>query len=1019
MRKALLLLFLVPSLALAAEPAPSHPEWDQGYTQRIREATTGPQFLTDLVDHLPASDRVPTPEKFLGYIAGAPDRLTYAEDVHAYMRALAAASPRVRVFSIGQSEEGREMILVAIADEATIGDLPRYQEITRQLADPRRLDEATAERLTHEGKPIYYLTGAMHSPETGSPEMLMELAYRLAVEETPFVQAIRANVITLITPVLEVDGRDRMVDVVRWQQANPSAPLPPLVYWGHYVAHDNNRDQIGLGLALSRNVLATYFEWHPQVVHDLHESIPFLYVSTGTGPYNAWLDPVAIDEWERMAFHEVQTLTAKGLPGVWTHGFYDGWAPNYMFWAAHGHNAIGRFYETFGNAVPATQDRVVREASQRAWYRPNPPLPQVKWSLRNNVNYQQSGALLALHYAAENRQHLLETFWTLGRRAVAKATTEGPAAYVFRADQPRRGQLRDLLTLLREQGIETQVADQAFTVASLWPPKKSEDAKPKDAKAQDAKAQDAKAKDAKDGRRKAAGEKAAGAEDDAGEEPARLKFPAGSFVIRMDQPYSRLADTLLDTQFVRGDEKVYDDTGWTMSLLRNLDAQRVVDTAALKVPMHPWDGKVAAVAADDGLREGAIVALRNHADTDLVRLLVAVPDLGAIVAEEEAKIGSTTFPAGTAFVRLDAARAGKLRQALASFPVAHEVVAALPAGATHPLALPRVAILHTWFDTQDEGWFRLGFENLGVPYTYLSTQQVAREPNLRARFDVIVFPPTDGKPQDIVNGMPDGPPLPWKKTALTPNLAVDQTDDMRPGLGLDGVVALRNFVVAGGVLVTVQSTAEWAIQYGLARWVEVEPAKQLAARGSILKGVVSDRSSPLAYGYDESVPVYFRSAPLFEVGLFDTDEKPRPRPSGRGSKSDPDVVQGRAFVELPEKPKPGPGEAGFQLPENFAIFYAPYVPPIEQRPRVVVSFAKEADQLLLSGMLDGADELAGRPMVIDSPLGKGHVLLFANNPMWRLTSQGTYALLFNALLGSQHLGAGWPPKAAAPAAAKK
>ena len=106
---------------------------------------------------------------------------------------------------------------------------------------------------------------------------------------------------------------------------------------------------MGLGLNLTRNVQKTYFEWHPQVVHDLHESVPFLYISTGTGPYNASLDPLAIGEWQRMAFHEVQALTEKGLIGVWTYGFFDGWAPNYMFWVAHGHNSIGRFYETFGN----------------------------------------------------------------------------------------------------------------------------------------------------------------------------------------------------------------------------------------------------------------------------------------------------------------------------------------------------------------------------------------------------------------------------------------------------------------------------------------------------------------------------------------------------------------------------------------------------------------------------------------------------------------------------------------------
>ncbi|HVN31951.1 MAG TPA: M14 family zinc carboxypeptidase, partial [Thermoanaerobaculaceae bacterium] len=518
----------------AIEPIDKHPEWDAEYSRLIREATTDPQFGTDLVDHLPASATVPTPKKFLGYIAGAPDHLTYAEDVNAYMRALQAASPRVKVFAIGNTEEGREMIAVAVADEATIASLNTYREITAKLADPRSTSDEQARSLIAQGKPIYYLTGAMHSPETGSPEMLMELAYRLAVDDSPMIAAIRANVITLITPVLEVDGRDRMVDIVRWGQANPSAGLPPLVYWGHYVAHDDNRDAIGLGLALTRNVLRTSLAWHPQVIHDLHESIPFLYISTGTGPYNAWLDPLVIDEFTRMADLEVQELTRKGLPGVWTHGFYDGWAPNYLFWVGLGHNAIGRFYETFGNHVPSTEQRVVRGWSDRAWFRPNPPLPTVRWSLRNNVNYQESGVLLALSDVASRRSHFLEQYWTLCKRSVAKARTEGPAAYVFDAGQKRQGQLRDLMMLLRTHGIEVEIADKAFSVKQEWPPRVGAEGRPSN--------------------------------EEKGKEKATPKdeilgFASGSFVVRMDQPLSRLADALLDTQYVRGDERVYDDTG--------------------------------------------------------------------------------------------------------------------------------------------------------------------------------------------------------------------------------------------------------------------------------------------------------------------------------------------------------------------------------------------------------------------------------------------------------------------------
>jgi Zinc carboxypeptidase len=883
-RLALLLLFAATAFA----------QNDEQYTSEIRKQTTEPRFMTELVDHLPASETVPTPLKFHGYIAGAEGKLTYAEDVYRYMRALEAASPRVKVFSVGQTEEGREFIVVAIANEETIANLDRYAEITRRLADPRKLSDEQARALIADGKPMYYATGAMHSPETGSPEMLMELAYRLAVEETPFIRSIRDNVITLFTPVLEVDGRNRQVDLWRFRQANPGVPTPPLVYWGKYVAHDNNRDQIGMALALSRNAMKAYYRFHPQVMHDLHESVPFLYISTGTGPFNPALDPLMIDEWHRMGFHEMDELTSRGLPGVWLHGFWDGWAPNYLFWLGAGRNTVARFYETFGNRWPTTEKRVIRTQSERAWYRQNPPLPEVRWSLRNNINYQQSGVLFALHDMAQNRQRFLERFWTMGKRAVAKATNEGPAAWVIDAGQKRPGQVRELLDLLERHGVEIHTADEAFSMTANWPPAKASTEKEKD-------------KDAK--------------------KPEAAKFAKGSYIIRMDQPYSRLADTLLDVQYVRGEERVYDDTGWTLGYLYNVDVKRIVNPDVLKTKMKPYAKASTAPKASNG----EVPFYRDH------------------------------------FTRPDTKK-------------------------------PRVAVMHTWISTQDEGWWRLALESMSVPYDYISTQDAAATPNLREKYDVILFPPIGGQratPQDIVNGYPPGPPLPWRKSTLTPNIGVDETDDMRPGLGLTGVQNLLRFVEDGGLLVTARDTSVWAIEYGLARWVRVVPTSKLKAPGTIVRGAVTDKTHPIAKGYDEMIPLYFSGGPVFRVGYREEREM-ETRPSGRGGKDDPDVPQGRPFVPAPERPKPGPGEAGFQLPEDAPWAVEAYLPRVEDRPKVVISFAEK--DLLLSGMLDGADEISGKPAVIDVPRGKGHVILMSTNPMWRMNTSGLYALVMNAIM---------------------
>src|SRR3546814_7433460 len=263
-REFLMLLALVvvfPAVAGRDAPAdysraPDQPV-DQAYTDLIAKFTTDPALNSPLTDYRPASDTMLTPLDVCGRIAGAEGWLPYSADVHRYCRDLEKASPRVRVLHIGDSEEGREMIAVAIADEALIAGLDANAARLRQLADPRRIDmdDARADALIAQSTPVYYITGALHSTETGPPTALTELGYRLAEDKAPYMREIRPGAITLLTPVVEVDGRDRKVDVYNWHLANPGKTYPHLAYWGHYVAHDNNRDALGPTLTLTRAVL--------------------------------------------------------------------------------------------------------------------------------------------------------------------------------------------------------------------------------------------------------------------------------------------------------------------------------------------------------------------------------------------------------------------------------------------------------------------------------------------------------------------------------------------------------------------------------------------------------------------------------------------------------------------------------------------------------------------------------------------------------------------------------------------
>jgi Zinc carboxypeptidase len=440
----LLLLLMTPALISADETAPARdPKQpiNEPYTAKIKKYTTAPVFTSPLVDYLPASKNVPTPEAVLGDVSGAPGILPYAEEVYKYMRLLEKATPRVKVFSIGATEEGREMIAVAVSSEENLKHLDENRARLAKLADPRaiKLDDAEADRLVAQSTPVYYITGTIHSPETGAPTALMELAYRLAVDDSPYIREIRDGVITLITPVVEVDGRDRMVDLYRWHLAHPKDLYPPLIYWGKYVAHDNNRDAMGVTLKLTENVLNTYVGWKAQVLHDLHESVPYLYDNTaGDGPFNAWVDPILTDEWEMIGWRNVADMTKFGMPGVFTHGVFDTWSPGYLMFIAAMHNGISRLYETFGNGGADTEERTLDPADySRTWWRQNPPFPKTLWSQRDNNNYEQTGLLTSLHFFNENKRLFLKNFYLKSKRSISKPTEEGPAAYVLPADDPR------------------------------------------------------------------------------------------------------------------------------------------------------------------------------------------------------------------------------------------------------------------------------------------------------------------------------------------------------------------------------------------------------------------------------------------------------------------------------------------------------------------------------------------------------------------------------------------------------
>src|SRR2546426_2652730 len=902
------------------------------------------------------------------------------------------------------------MIAVAIASETLLAKLDENRARLAKLADPRtiKMDDAEADRLVEASFPIYYITGTIHSPETGAPTALMELAYRLAVDDSPYIKAIRDSMVTLITPVVEADGRDRMVDVYNWHLAHPKDNWPPLLYWGHYVAHDNNRDAMGLSLKLTRNVLNTYINWKAIVLHDLHESVAYLYDNTiGDQPYNAWVDPILTDEWQLIGWKNVSEMTKFGMPGVFAHGNFDTWSPGYLMFIAATHNGISRLYETFGNAGADTVERTLSpDEYQRTWYKQNPPLPKTKWSQRNNNNYEQTGLLTSLYYFSSNGKLFLKNFYLKSKRSIAKPNNEGPAAYVFPGDDPRPGNQAELLRTLQAQGCEVHRASSPFTV--MVKVKKAADKKEEPKPQPTPSPAPSPAPKSTDQPKTTTQEKPATEPKKPEKKTEERQFPAGSYIVRMDQPYSRIADALLDYQYWSPSDPqtdVYDGTGWTMGELGNVEVVRVTDVKVLSAPMDLVKADVQSPGAING--SGPVYLINHNADNSLMTLRYQLKDVAIDAAEEPFEAAGHKFNRGSFILRK--ASADDLRRLATELGIQIYAVDPAPAVKTHPVKAARIALMHTWLSTQDEGWWRLGLDHLKVPYAYISTQDVAKDTNLKSKYDVIVFAPVGRGTAAIISGMPMyGNPLPWKTTGLTPNLGkIDSTDDMRPGLGWSGLMNLQKFVKDGGVFITVDDTTDLAVSNGFTPGVSVTRGQRLKAVGDILRMKTVDANSPIAYGYGDSLAMYCMNGPIFNVsntvGGRGGRQRPGTRATGRGTADDPDVVQGRPPVEPPELPHNEVWEAT-PLTDEQRRNNGGIIPP-DQRPRVVLRYADSRD-LFVSGLLDGGDEIAQHAAVIDAPFGSGHVVLFSTNPFWRGQKKGSYFLVFNAILNFDNLNAG-------------
>lgn len=921
---------------------------DPVYAKDYADWLVTPKHGSPLVDHLPVVPGVPSPRDILGYNIGKPKTLTYYADQLRYYRALAKATPRVKIETIGKSDEGRELVVVWISSEANMAKLDQNRKNLARIADPRGMSEAQVKQIISETKPHYHLMGGLHSGETGPSETLMELAYRLAVETSPIINQIRDQVYVSITPAADADGRDRNVD---WfyrgleAQAAAAAAAPPpapgdstrrpsgppqgfgagpggqLPYWGKYVYHDNNRD-INIKLEQMRALIDWYFTAYPPVMHDLHEAMPLMYIYTGGPPQNPNLDPLLFSELPWFGNYEMAQMTKWGMPGVYTFAFMDAWSPGYLGSVAYNHNGLMKMYETqsgrdldsatmakarageavgagggpggFGGSRGSSAVTGKGGSQDREWYRGNPigPNDLATFTRRANANYMQTGVISALQLASMFPQTVLENFYIKTRNSIEEGGTKAPYAFVIPL-QKDMTRVAEMVNLLRVQRIEIGVANQPVKVGDVT-------------------------------------------------------YQAGSYIIKRNQPYGRLAKNLLEKQvFPDSRLTTYDDSGWSMGFAMGVDVVEVADKSILDAPVTPVDkvvlkGRVTGTA-------GSQIAVAHLGSNNMVTFRYLLRNVPMKIAEHGFAAGDTTYPAGSFII--DAKHAPAVRRVVDSLGLTATMLQRPPSVETHDADVPRIAIYTQWSGTQTLGWYRLTFDEFKIPYDLIYKERVVQG-NLRRDYDVILVAEQNLSKQAVMQA-PAARPVPYQQSDKYKFLGMyGSSPDITGGFGQKGVDAFAAFIEAGGTLIAVGDAARLPIEFGWAGTVDKTPVPGLTSQRPLVEAEIVRPENPVFYGFGKTtIPVKYVGGTPFRVGVANQ--------------------------------------------ENVVARYV------------------GGDKSVISGLMIGADSLKSRPFVVDIPgavKGKGRVIMFANNPVYRWQNHGEFGMIFNSIINWNDKGAPSAPK---------
>ncbi len=848
--------------------------------------------------------QVPDPSDFAGFPIGSDGNLVRWERIVEYFETAAAASDRVLVEELGKSTNGNPFILAIISAPRNLARLAEIKRNQRRIAHPDELGSEDAARLARESPIVVLVTCSIHATEVGASQMALELVHRLAVETSDWTRNVLDNVVFLLVPSFNPDGQ---IIVTDWNNRvrgtkHAWAPLPWLYH--PYAGHDNNRDAVFMTQVESRYVNAILFkEWFPQIYLDEHQQGNAgmrVFVPPFRNPINPNVDPTIWAEIGQIGFAMYDALHRAGIRGVGYDQKYTAWWQGGFLRGAWFHNIAGILSEVAGAnlAGPVYQRQAElgkpHENPPRRddWYEerkknPNAPMPPPrdvmphynyplpwlggKWTLRDIIDAELALTGALLETAANHRTRFIQNHIHMGRAAIERGKTEAPYAYVVPVEQHDPGAARRLVEMLHDAGVAVERAEGGFRV----------------------------------------GER---------------RYRAGSYVIRMAQPFRAYAKDLLEPQRYPDphempagamNERPYDMTAWTLPLQMGVAAIRVED--AFAAPLKEIDAFAPLRGVFRG-QAGAAGRLVRPEPNNKARLTNRLLDAGAAVSWLTSAIdpGGGQWPPGALWLEgVEESRpAGMVRK----LGLDAQGLKQAPQAGLLRLRKPRAALYRPYTASMDEGWSRYLLEQYEFSFTSIGNADI-RAGKLNAHWDAIILPGDRGA-KSIAAG----------RAAPTP-------PEFAGGLGGEGRRALREFVSAGGTLIALGDSTEYALQtfdLPLRNALADLKSEQFSAPGAFLR-IRVDRSHPIAYGIAEEAIAVFKDNAAFE-------------------------------------PAPGFGYTAL---------------------RVIARYP--SSDLLQSGWMRGEKYLHNRIAAAEVKYRRGRIVLIGFRPQFRAQPHGTFKLLFNAI----------------------